>query len=234
MKAQRDFVRLMKQEEFPNFIREIEMALTNAYLMTTKNLDAFLNAVVSAKAPDSFTNNFLKQLDFSSSNDRLYIGVLKALGLLDDSGKPTKMYFDFLDQTQMGKVLAKGIKIAYEDLFQVNTKAYELSAEQVKNKLKTLTQGQKSEKVLTLMATTFKALCEKADWEMERVVAEKKEEKEEGGPVKESEIQENSIAKSPNAQFLGGLHYNIQIHLPSTRDLSVYDAIFSSLKKHLV
>ena len=30
------------------------------------------------------------------------------------------------------------------------------------------------------------------------------------------------------------MHYNIQIHLPETRDVSVYDAIFESLKKHLL
>jgi hypothetical protein len=58
------------------------MALPNAYLMTTKNLDAFLKSIQSAKAPERFTIQFLKQLDFTSSNDRLFLGVLKALGTL--------------------------------------------------------------------------------------------------------------------------------------------------------
>ena len=31
-----------------------------------------------------------------------------------------------------------------------------------------------------------------------------------------------------------GLHYNIQIHLPATKDLEVYNAIFKSLKDHLI
>lgn len=30
------------------------------------------------------------------------------------------------------------------------------------------------------------------------------------------------------------LHYNIQIHLPETTNMAVYDAIFQSLKKHLL
>lgn len=30
------------------------------------------------------------------------------------------------------------------------------------------------------------------------------------------------------------LHYNIQIHLPETTNMAVYDAIFQSLKKHLM
>ncbi|MDD5149341.1 MAG: hypothetical protein PHC28_02520 [Flavobacterium sp.] len=31
-----------------------------------------------------------------------------------------------------------------------------------------------------------------------------------------------------------GLHYNIQIHLPATKDVEVYNAIFKSLKEHLI
>ena len=58
------------------------MALSSAYLITTKNLEAFLNSIQSAKAPERFTNKFLTQLDFTSTNDRLFIGVLKALGFL--------------------------------------------------------------------------------------------------------------------------------------------------------
>ena len=30
-----------------------------------------------------------------------------------------------------------------------------------------------------------------------------------------------------------GLHYNIQVHLPATKDIEVYNAIFKSLKEHL-
>ena len=31
-----------------------------------------------------------------------------------------------------------------------------------------------------------------------------------------------------------GLHYNIQIHLPATKDIEVYNSIFKSLKEHLI
>ena len=48
------------------------MALTNAYLQTTKNLHSIINSVISAKAPERFTNKFLEDLGFKSSNDNLY------------------------------------------------------------------------------------------------------------------------------------------------------------------
>jgi hypothetical protein len=126
------------------------MALTTAYLVTTKNLEGFLNAIKSAKAPERFTNNFLKQLDYSSSNDRLFIGVLKGLGLLEETGAPTKRYYEFLDQGQSGRVLAAAIREAYDDLFAVNRLANEMAVEDVKNKLRTLTQGQKSDFLFSL------------------------------------------------------------------------------------
>ena len=66
------------------------MSIPTAYLVTTKNLEAFLNALKTAKAPDRVTNKFLRSLEFSSSNDRLFIGLLKSLGLTDESGLPTK------------------------------------------------------------------------------------------------------------------------------------------------
>ena len=62
------------------------MSLTSAYLITTKNLSSVINSVVSAKAPERFTNKFLEDLGFKSSNDRLYVGLFKALNLIDESG----------------------------------------------------------------------------------------------------------------------------------------------------
>lgn len=140
------------------------MALTNAYLQTTKNLHSIINSVISAKAPERFTNKFLEDLGFKSSNDRLYIGLFKALGLLDENNSPTARYHQLLDQAETGKVLAIGIQEAYEDLFALRKDAQQLSLDEVKGKLKTLTQGQKSDNIINLMANTFKALCELADW----------------------------------------------------------------------
>ena len=204
------------------------MSLTNAYLTSSKNLEPVINAVLTAKAPERFTYKFLEDLGFKSSNDRLYINLFKALGLLDESGAPTERYYRFLDQGIYKEVLAEGIMEAYEDLFNINVNAQTLSTDEVKNKLKTLTQGQKNEKVISLMAMTFSALCAVADWN----VKEKKNKIQ--GESKKQELKpvEEKIITSSKKEKLE-LHYDIQIHLPETRDEAVYDAIFSSMKKHL-
>jgi hypothetical protein len=63
------------------------MALSASYLVTTRNLESFFNSLITAKAPDAFTQRFLESLEFKSTNDRLYIGLLKSLGFLDNEWK---------------------------------------------------------------------------------------------------------------------------------------------------
>lgn len=51
----------------------------------------------------------------------------------------------------------------------------------------------------------------------------------------EPEIQPKKSLEIPiESKITPSLHYNIQIHLPETRDAAVYDAIFKSLKEHLM
>jgi hypothetical protein len=218
------------------------MSLPTAYLITTKNLDGFLNALKTAKAPERVNNKFLQNLEFSSSNDRLFIGLLKSLKFTDDSGVPTKRYFDFLDQTQSARILAEAVREAYSDLFAINVRANELSTEEVKNKFRTLTQGQNSDNVLGLMAKTFKALAELADWSAPNLPQPADQAPESLATLREDDQGRQPLGKTTEDQYressprlrLKELHYNIQIVLPETRDVAVFDAIFESLKKHLL
>ena len=206
------------------------MALPNAYLTTVKNLEATLNAIKTAQAPDKFSQKFLESLEFTSSSDRLMVGILKALKFISDDGKPTQRYFDFLDQTQSAKILADGIKEAYADLFAVNINAHQLSREDVINKFRTLSQGQLSDSVLEKMATTFTALVKHADFSSPRQPQTKTE-----LPTAEKSKEEPQKTKEEHGKGkISGLAYNIHLILPESRDPAVYDALFKSLKDHLL
>jgi hypothetical protein len=206
------------------------MALPTSYLTSVKNLSSILEAIKSAKAPDKFTVRFLESLDFKSVADRLVIGVLKSLGFLDDSGRPKERYFRFLDQTQSAAVLAEGIRDAYADLFQVNTRANTLSKTDVINKFKTLSQGSISESVLDKMAMTFTNLAKLGDFDAKSDPS--KLEPQLDQPHTPEHMPAATISAHP-IRTIGGLHYNIQIILPDSRDPQVYDALFRSLKEHL-
>lgn len=209
------------------------MPLPSAYLVSTKNLLPILTALQSAKAPDKLTGPFLKSLGFTSSNDSLYIKLFREIGLIDSTGSPTDRYFKFLDQSQAKRIIAECIEEGYSDLFAISIKAYELPEADIKNKLKTLTQGQKEDNIVNLMAKTFKALCDYADWSKPKI----------NNPVNQEQSppadKHNKNPESPedhprDTKIKPSLHYNIEIHLPETRDNAVYDAIFKSLKEHLL
>lgn len=207
------------------------MALPKSYLTSTKNLAALLEAMKTAQAPDTFNLKFLEGIGFPSSNDRLIVGVLVALGFLSQDKKPTDRYFRFLDQTQSAVVLAEGIREAYDDLFKVNRSAQKLSRSEVINKLKTLSQGQLSESVLDKMALTFSELVKLADFETKAAT----DSTEHSGIIEpDTEFQRNEPRPPSSTRSLGGLHYNIQIILPESRDPKVYDALFRSLKEHIL
>lgn len=212
------------------------MALPTSYLTTAKNLEAIFDAIRNAKAPERFTTRFLESLDFKSTSDRLIIGVLKGLGFLDAEGRPQERYFRFLDQTQSGAVLAEAIEDAYADLYQTNKQAHSLGKSDIVNKFKTLSQGQLTEAVLDKAAMTFLALAKHADFDKKAASPPAVD------PAAAPDVPTPDkpptaappTAFSASTRSLGGLHYNIQIILPDSRDPKVYDALFRSLKEHLL
>jgi Family of unknown function (DUF5343) len=205
------------------------MALPTSYLTSQKNLSGILDAIKTAQAPEKFTLSFLESLEYKSSSDRLIIGVLKALGFLDDTAKPTDRYFRFLDQTQSERVLAEGIRDAYDDLFRINVNAQQMSKPDIINKFRTLSQGKISDSVLDKMAMTFTALVKLADFTGAPAAASSTAE-----DLQPAEPELASAAAASRHGILGGLVYNIQMVLPESRDQAVYDALFQSLRRHLL
>lgn len=218
------------------------MALPDTYTVKAGSIPDYFEAMLNAEAPDRFSQKFLVDLEFKSTNDRLIIGILKELGFIDTDGIPTQRYFEFLDRSQAPKILAEGIKEAYSDLFTVNKEANKLSAEEVKNKLRTLYSGSKKDGVIGRISKTFVALCEYADFSAtikrketpskDKEDKNTKDKKDKNTKDREKEHAENTVSTKTKVS-LDSLQYHINIVLPETKDQAVYDAIFKSLRDHL-
>jgi Family of unknown function (DUF5343) len=74
------------------------MALPDSYTLKTGSLPAYFSAMLDAQPPERFSVKFLENLGFTSTNDRLFIGILKDLGFLNRDGTPQQRYFDFMDR----------------------------------------------------------------------------------------------------------------------------------------
>ena len=214
------------------------MALPDSYTFKPGSIPAYFDALLDAEAPERFSIKFLENLDFTSTNDRLLIGVLKDLGFLNTDGTPQQRYFEFLDRSRSKQVLAKAIREAYAHLFAVNKNAHQLPAEEVRNKLRTLYAGKKSDQLIGRIAATFSALCEYADFSKQEQqtprpsVSVGSDDKK--AIVKhETPLLETVTRRNTGNVLLDSLQYHINIVLPESRDQAVYDAIFKSLKEHL-
>jgi hypothetical protein len=206
------------------------MSLPDSYTQKPGSIPDYFEAILNAEAPERFTNQFLTNLDFKSTNDRMLIGILKDLGFIDTDGAPKQRYFEFLDRTQSKVILAEGIREAFADLFAINKDSYKMNAEEVKNKFRTLYAGTKKEEIITKIASTFVALCEYADFTS--TVKKDHVKTEEKNPEKTKLTKAIDPEKKPMVS-LESLQYHINIVLPESRDQAVYDAIFKSLRDHL-
>lgn len=210
------------------------MAIPTSYMTGSfTKIPAYFDTMLTAKAPDKFTTKFMADLGFTSSNDRQFVNVLKAIGFLDDTGTPTTRYFHFLDQSKSKQMVAEGIKEAYEDLFALNTSAQNMTKDEVEGKFKTLTSGSKENATIKYMASTFINLCSYADWSQPSAKSQVYVEPNNKEKKEETKLVKKEIEKLTNSHGVFDLNYDIHIHLPATRDEAVYDALFASLAKHI-
>lgn len=202
------------------------------YMMSNNKISSILDNIKSAAKPPKFTHEFLKKIGFSSTNDRAIIPLLKRLGFLTEDGTPTTFYDELRDATQHQFILADRIKVLYQELFQINTNIHSANEAEVKGAISRVTG--KDETTVGRYFNTFKTLVGLARFDGSSSTTSS--ELQQKPQVVQSEPSANPEEQKPqkniksNPQF----HYNIQIHLPATTDISVYNAIFKSLKENLL
>jgi len=209
------------------------MALPNSYTIKIGAIQNYFDALLNAEAPQRFSQKFLESIDFKSKNDRLIINILKEMGFLNADAVPTQRYYKFLDKDKSKKVIAEGIRQAYADLFAIDKDAYKLNLEKVESKLKSLYQGSKTSGTIKLIAKTFLALVQSADFSSNLTKEKINENISEDTSIVDSKQKLTEKPKDEKIISFETLQYHINIVLPESREQSVYDAIFKSLKNHL-
>jgi len=204
------------------------MGLTNAYTIAPSRLPALFDKIRDGQAPEQLSLQMLKDWGFSSSNDRAMLRVLKALGFLSPDGKPTTRYHDYRDHSRSKAVMAVALQETYGDVFLIKEHPTQADRDAVLGKFKSFHNS--SDNVATLMTKTFYTLLDLADLKAKHP-KKRPTTKDKDEPQKDKEAESSpDDERIPHAD----LHYNIQIHLPATKDVEVYNAIFKSLREHLV
>ncbi|MGH7642554.1 MAG: DUF5343 domain-containing protein [Candidatus Dormibacteria bacterium] len=203
--------------------------LTQRYLASTKNVPALMAKIVDGVAPAKFTLDHLKSIGFGSSNDRAIIPLLKDLGFLSPDGAPLPRYNSYRDRSNSKAIMAQALRDAYEEVFHIREVPTPADRQAVEGLFRSKLNS--SERVAQLQAMTFFAFLPLADLGASPV-----------GPGLPAHLQrEDQELPAPGSDPLAEvgkvtaqLHYTIQIHLPATGDIAVFNAIFRSLRENLL
>jgi hypothetical protein len=125
--------------------------------------------------------------------------------------------------------MGEAIKEAYQDIFLINANPTSSDQTAIVGKFKSFHNA--SDNFAQLMSKTLFGLLALADIS---TLTSKKTVTNEKVPAVTNGNGSNTLGSGTNPASFSEFHYNIQIHLPATKDVEVYNSIFKSLKDHSV
>jgi len=190
------------------------------YVNNYGQLQTIFDAIKVAKTPPKFTQDFIYSvLGLKTKAYRSMLPFFKRLGFTDQGSVPTENYKQYRG-TNDKIVMANCIRNAYPTIFQSNEFAYKLNKSELTRTVKTATGLSEDDQILKSIVNSFLELCKLADFEGEK--------------IEEEEEEEEDIKEKVESYSKLGISYNINLNLPPTTEIEVFNAIFKSLKENLL
>ncbi|MGE0342956.1 MAG: DUF5343 domain-containing protein [Porticoccaceae bacterium] len=201
------------------------------YITATGLVSKILDKIKVAATPDRFTQDYLAtELGFAGGSARAFIPLAKRIGLIASDGSPTEIYKQFRSTNfaTSKAAIAKAIKTGYADLYSRNEYAHSLNKADLEGLVIELTGLEKGHATIRAIVGTFEALKAYADFSV----------KPKGGEAEQTVATENIVipggGSDDDEDIKFNLSYIINIVLPKTDDIAVFNAIFRSLKDNLL
>jgi hypothetical protein len=206
------------------------MAKTLPYLASNKNVGTLFAKIAAAKVPDNFTHAVLTgTIGLKGTNDRALIPLLRTLGFLDQSNRPTASYGLLKNPAKAKKAIAAAVRSAYAPMFESNEKAAGLSGDELKGLIAQVAGT--DDAMTSRILQTFVALCKQADFD--GALDEAPTQSAESDRDDHVDAEEAPARRRPDVSrgLRPDFHYNIQIHLPVNGTEETYLNIFNALRK---
>jgi Family of unknown function (DUF5343) len=196
------------------------------YVTAYGNIKKVLEKIQTASTPPRFTHDFLAtKLAMSGGSARPVVPFLKRIGFIGSDGSPTDLYRQFRGtDTERGAAAAEGLKRGYAPLYEVNEYAHALTETALRALIVQVTGEEKNSSIVNLTAKSFKVLDDFADHDVQDALPPE---------VEQSQPNDHEGTQSFRVPALG-LNYTINLQLPATSDIAVFNAIFKSLREHLL
>lgn len=200
------------------------------YVTSPGNIDRALNQIKQATVPERVSQDFVKTiLKIPGGSGTQITTFLKKIGFTSQDGTPSELYKKFRNPAQSGAAVATAIRTAYAPLYIRNEFMHELSDDDLLGLVTEVTGQAHDSNPVKLIYTCIKNLKGFADF---NAVSESMPEK----PAQDVSTKHlGNQTNEPIAQSFGlNLGYTINLNLPATSDPEVFNAIFKSLKEHLL
>jgi len=201
------------------------------YVTSPGNVVKALNGIKAAAVPERVSQDFVKTiLKIPGGSGDQMTSFLKKLGLTNPDGSPNEIYKKYRNPASSGAAIATAIKTAYAPLYVRNEFMHELSDADLLGLVVEETGEAHDSNPVKLIVSCIKHLKQFANFttksDHELIHAPKLEE-----PVHhEAPAQRTELNRNVGIN----LGYTINLNLPATADPNVFDAIFKSLKEHLL
>jgi hypothetical protein len=207
-------------------------ATTLPYLASPGSIKNALDKIKVAATPDRVTRDFIStKLQIKGGTGSALIPYLKKIGFVGADGSPTDIYKRFRNHTTEGRAAADAIRFGYKALSQANEYFYDLNEKDLLALIVQVTGSEQGDQVSKLTFSTLKILKSFAKFEPDASADKSDEESVDAGAEAVDTVQQSP---SGVGRVGIGLSYTINLNLPATSDQAVFNAIFRSLKEHLL
>ena len=205
------------------------------YAQRSATLIKMLEQIKKASVPEKFSPDFVSEkLLMKGGTPRSIIPFIKKMGLVGTDGTPNERYKEFRNPAKSGKAIAGAMRELYAPLFEMNEYVQETDQDKLKGLIVEATGAEQNSRVVQMTVATFKALREIADFDSKAVDIDDNEGYQ-AEPITPSQNFPTVHQHSGNNNSEGiNLSYTINLNLPPTTDIEVFNAIFKSLKQHLI
>lgn len=165
---------------------------------------------------------------------------LRRIGLVAADGTPSELYRKCRNPNTSGTAIAQAIRIGYGPLYEHNEYAHDLSEEELRGLIIQVTGSAGDARSVDLTLKCIVLLKAHATFDGENESTEG----EEGAEEEAAQVARPQLAQ-PQQPPLDGPHqlsrrlgmnlsYTINLNLPASTDIAVFNAIFKSLKENLL
>lgn len=199
------------------------------YVTATGNIDRALRGIQSAATPERVSQDFVKTiLRIPGGSGNQITSFLKKIGFVSPDGAPSEIYKKFRNSATSGKAAADALRIGYAPLYARNEYLHKLPDDELRGLIIEETGQGHGSNTLPMILASFRAIRKFAKWNEDSSAIESK-----GELVPQ---EQNGAAPPANVSEQIGLNlsYTINLNLPATSDVAVFNAIFKSLKDNLL